>query len=547
MSWKPTKKKSRLPRWIPEWLKVCINVCFRLFLVGLVAFLAIASYFYYKASQFDLDVVANLDQHSVLLDAHGEELAVLGNASNKIATYEDLPEDLKNALLAREDSRFFEHCGVDFYGLGRATVRNIKDLSFTQGASTLTMQLARNTYEIREKSLQRKLLEIALTLRIEAKYDKDEIMSYYLNRIYFGEGCYSIEEAAQHYFGVPTSELDLGQCAMIVGIIRGPHIFNPHNNLQAAIEQRNQVLARMVDIGKITQDQADAAMKAPLKISKKNDEISARNYAQGAIISHLSTIIDEQKITEGGLKVATTIDAKLQASCEKSITSLVAETPDLQAASIIIDNKTGAVLSIVGGRDYRTHQFNIALKGKTELGDAFTPFIYLAALERRQLPIKNQPVKTGKQIGKKETISIAKRLGLNGIFLESDIYNGSVLVSPLQAVTAFSVIGNEGSRPQTHFIKDIKTAKDLTIFKNSPESVQVVEAGNSAECLKLLSKQGKVYRYTSSSTSERSLWVMATNKAQTAVIWVGYDIPRDIPNRKQLLSEMNELITQWLK
>lgn len=525
-----------------------MSVCLRLALLGIVILFAVAAFFYQKASKFDMAKVAQQEQSNVLLDKDGTQMASLGPSTAKIATFEDLPEHLKNALLAREDSRFYDHCGVDGIGLARATVRNIKDMSFTQGASTLSMQLARNTYEIREKSLYRKLLEIALTLRVESHYSKEEIMTYYLNRIYFGSGCYGIEEASQHYFGVPTNELDLGQSATIVGIIRGPHIFSPFNDLPAALEQRNQVLARMVSIGMITQAEADEAKETPLKLSKKNDENkSVKSYALNAIHRHLDMQLRNNQIIESGLNITTTISAQLLQQCESDIAELVKSDENLQAAAIVIENKTGAVRALVGGRDYETTKYNFALDGQMDLGEAFTPFIYLAALERRQLPIKNQPVKTGKQIGQKETLSLARRFGLKGKAKEEDIFYGTIASSPLDVVTAFSVIGNGGKRPHTFFIKQIAATDGKIIFENNPDQTQVVDAGNADECLKFLDKSKGIYSNTASAFGDRALWAMTTDKKHTALLWLGYESPKPIPNADKLMDKMKKVTAAWLK
>jgi membrane peptidoglycan carboxypeptidase len=177
------------------------------------------------AMRFDLDEVAKLPAGTTFYDRNGVEIAAPGGSGRKLVKREDIPDFLVKSLRAREDARFFEHHGVDLRGLARATVRNIKDRDFTQGASTLSMQLARNSFDMREKSLHRKFLEIALTLRIESRYTKDEILTHYLNRIYFGSGAYGIEQAARTYFGKTTRDLSDGECALIVGIIRGPHIF----------------------------------------------------------------------------------------------------------------------------------------------------------------------------------------------------------------------------------------------------------------------------------------------------------------------------------
>ena len=208
------------------------------------------------------------------MTARAVEIAAPGGAGRKLVNREDIPDFLVKALQAREDARFFEHHGVDVRGLARATVRNLKDRDFTQGASTLSMQLARNSFEIREKSLHRKFLEIALTLRIESRYSKDEILTHYLNRIYFGAGADGIEQAARTYFGKATRELTDGECALIVGIIRGPHIFSPFRNLDAAIEQRNQTLNRMVAMGFIDEARRDAIAAEPVRLV---DDEQARN------------------------------------------------------------------------------------------------------------------------------------------------------------------------------------------------------------------------------------------------------------------------------
>ena len=182
--------------------------------------MAIAIFYFYLALKFDLSEVAKIPERSTVLDRHGETYGLIHGERRRVITRDELPDVMVQALRAREDLRFYDHSGVDIKGLARATLRNIKDWSFTQGASTLTMQLARNSYDdMSAKSLHRKFLEIALTLRIEGRYSKDEILANYLNRIYFGSGCHGVEEAAQTYFGRPVSELNTGESAMLIGII----------------------------------------------------------------------------------------------------------------------------------------------------------------------------------------------------------------------------------------------------------------------------------------------------------------------------------------
>jgi len=218
------------------------RVGYRLAIICSIIFLIVSLYYYYLASQYNIDKVAETTHPNLILTEEGTKLATLGGDTNKLVTFSEIPSHFVDALLTREDTSFYNHIGIDIKGLARATLKNISTMSYHEGASTISMQLTKNTYDNKSKSIHRKFLEIALTLRLESRYDKDEILTHYLNRIYFGSGSYGIEAAANTYFGVPTSQLTLGQSALIVGIIRGPHIFSPFNNLEAAKVTKNQTL-----------------------------------------------------------------------------------------------------------------------------------------------------------------------------------------------------------------------------------------------------------------------------------------------------------------
>ncbi len=211
---------------LPAWLHGPIVLLFQLSVVAAIAMLGVAFFYFLVASKFDLDEVSKIPSGTVFFDRDGQEITASGLGGRKTVERAEIPDFMVEALAAREDARFFEHNGIDFRGLARAMVRNVKDRDFTQGASTLTMQLARNTYDMRAKSLHRKAVEIALTMRIESRFSKDQILTNYLNRIYFGSGAYGVEQAARIYFGKTTSQLHPGECAMLMGIIRGPHIFS---------------------------------------------------------------------------------------------------------------------------------------------------------------------------------------------------------------------------------------------------------------------------------------------------------------------------------
>ena len=245
-TWRPIHPPPFWKRWLPGCLHGPVKLLFQLAVAAAVVLAGIAFFYFMLAMRFDIDEVARLPAGTTFYDREGIEITAPGNNGRKLVTRGDIPDFLVKSLRAREDARFFEHRGVDVRGLLRATVRNVKDRDFTQGASTLSMQLSRNCFKMKQKSLHRKFLELALTLRVESRYTKDEILTHYLNRIYFGAGADGIEQAARTYFGKSTRDLSEGECAMIVGIIRGPHIFSPFRDLPAAIEQRDQTLKRLI-------------------------------------------------------------------------------------------------------------------------------------------------------------------------------------------------------------------------------------------------------------------------------------------------------------
>ena len=227
MSWSSRHRESRWTE-SKRFLKRFWEFAWKSTLTLLVPILLAIGWYAYQASKYDLSKIEQMPARTVLVGRKGVEFGTIHGENRRLVEHDEIPEFLKTCLFAREDSRFLEHEGVDFMGLARATLRNLKDLDFTQGASTLSMQLARNTYDLREKkSLNRKFLEIALTYRVEAIFPKEEILTHYLNRIYFGAGCNGIEEAALTYFGIPTSQLNQGQSALLVGIIRAPHACSP--------------------------------------------------------------------------------------------------------------------------------------------------------------------------------------------------------------------------------------------------------------------------------------------------------------------------------
>src|ERR1035437_10057385 len=328
-TWRPTPPPPRWHKWLPEWMHAPVRWLCGIAITGALVALGLSLFYFSLASRYDLDEVAKMPARTIIRDSDGKELDLTLGTSRRLITRKDIPDFMVKALQAREDARFFQHSGIDVRGLLRATLRNIKDREFTQGASTLSMQLARNSFQMRAKSLHRKLLEIALTLRVESRYSKDEILTHYLNRIYFGAGCNGVEEAAQTYFGHSVRDLNRSECAMLIGIIRGPHIYSPFRNPDLAAVQRDQVLDRMIAMGFITTDDKETIRALPIRLTPDEQRRPERSAALSCIRRELESIVDDEDIRLGGLQVSTTLDSawqmRLETELERAVSSLETE------------------------------------------------------------------------------------------------------------------------------------------------------------------------------------------------------------------------------
>ena len=561
-TWRPISRPPWWQRILPEWLHTPVRWCFWLFIAGLIGFTGFAFFYFMLAMKFDLKEVAGLPAPTIFYDRKGVEIDAPGIAGRRLAVRKDIPDFLVKALQAREDARFFEHSGVDFRGLARATVRNIKDGDFTQGASTLSMQLARNTYEIRAKSMHRKFLEIALTLRIESRYKKDEILTHYLNRIYFGSGAHGIEQAAQTYFGKPVRELNEGECAMVVGIIRGPHIYSPFRNPGAALEQRDQTLARMMAMGFIDEARKTEIENMPIVLNTEAQEQTQRSYAVQAIRRELEKILEENDIRQDGLHVQTTLDIGWQQRMESELSRAVsdlenekgwpygspadhkagAEPTYIQYAAITTETRTGATLALIGGRDFSHSRFD-RTRSRRDLGSAFEPFVAAAAAERGKLVLPGKPVQTGRQIGPAEVSRLAKRCGLSGPFLDTeDLFRGSAAATPLEMSIGLATLGNSGKRPTPYVIKEIRDPEKKVIYAAKPYLIPALSAQAAAEATTVLSNRVGTRCFTGATGSERDAWTLRLGPGGSTAIWIGFDQPAPIAREPRLKALLDEFV-----
>jgi penicillin-binding protein 1A len=261
------------------------------------------------AKSYDLTELGEMPERTVVVDSKGQVIGRLHGEDRIVVSLAEVSPWFIKALLAREDTRFYRHSGIDFIGGARAMIRNVKDRRIVQGASTLTMQLARNSYpDLDDRSFHRKVLEMMLARRIEKAVGKDQILEHYINRIFFGPGLWGIQRASQVYFGKHASQLTLSEAALIAGIIRSPSRFSPFRNFDGAIKERNDVLGRLVAVGAISAADEIAARYEEVILRGGAVFQSQGGYALDLVKRDLDLILEEKDLREGGLRVVTTLE-----------------------------------------------------------------------------------------------------------------------------------------------------------------------------------------------------------------------------------------------
>ncbi len=405
----PLRRKYSELRW---WQKTLVFLFLLMAASASTAAAGLHFFYAHLASQQDLSDLGRMPQRSIVYDRNEEIVGRLHGANRIVVSAKDVSPFFVDAIVAREDARFFSHHGVDYLGALRALLRNVKDKRFVQGASTITMQLARNSYFTADKTLHRKLLEIAVARRIEDLYTKEEILTYYINRIYFGAGLYGIDRAAQDYFHKHPRDLSLGEAALLAGIIRAPSRLSPLKHYEDALEERDAVLTRMVDEGYASDEEVARARGQPISVYPVTYVKEQENYALDAVRRDLDLFLEEADTEDGGFNIHTTLDMRLQRAAEAALENHLQEiesspgfrhrsraafgksfnpnqpqaTDYVQGAVVVLDNDTGGLVAIVGGRDFNHSKFNRALLSRRQIGSAFKPFVYATAFQRGLMP-----------------------------------------------------------------------------------------------------------------------------------------------------------------
>ena len=345
---------------------------------------------------------------TTVYDRHGEIIHEFFRENRVVVGLEHVSPYLVNAIIATEDREFRQHWGIDVYAVLRATITNVRARRVVQGASTITQQLARSLFLTPEVSLTRKLKEALLALRIEQTYSKDRIIELYLNQIYFGGGAYGVEAAAQNLYGIPASELNLAQSALIAGLPKNPGGYSPRRHPDRAEMRRSLVLSMMVDDGAVTADEAAAADTTALDVAERDSDTPAGAHFIEHVRREVIADYGAEMLYAGGLSIHTTLDAGLQRSAdrllEERFSALELEydfpikrgdefdpdtldhIPYIEGALLAVDVSTGGIIAMVGGRNFKDSQFNRATQAPRQPGSGFKPFVYTAAIDNGFTP-----------------------------------------------------------------------------------------------------------------------------------------------------------------
>ena len=317
-------------------------------------------------------------------DRSGNLLTTLHAGVNRVPVpFREIPDRVKQAVIAAEDKDFFRHQGLDYQAIVRAALADFRNRRLEQGGSTITQQYVKNVYTGGKRSLRRKLREAIIATRLERQFSKTEILEKYLNSVYFGAGAYGVEAAAQTYFGVPAKDLTLAESATLAGLIPAPARYSPRTSLKVAKARRNFVLSEMADQGYISARRAAKLQRRPLKIVKPKHTITQSSYFAQYVTKGLIKRYGYKKTFEGGLRVRTTLDAKMQRAAENAVLTNLPSPNDPAAAVVAIDPSTGAIRAMVGGRDFKKKKFNLAVQAHRQTGSAFKTFTLVAAMEKK--------------------------------------------------------------------------------------------------------------------------------------------------------------------
>lgn len=518
------------------------------------------------------------DQSTIIKDRDGKVITrFFAEQNREDVALAKIPQHVRQAVIATEDRRFYEHEGLDFFGIARALYTDIVRGEKAQGGSTITQQYVKQAFVTSEKTLKRKLQEAILAQRVERRYTKDEILELYLNTIYFGHGAYGVEAASRAYFGKSVEKLTVAEAAVIAGVIKSPGRYSPYLDPEAGRLRRDTVLKQMRDQGFIDETQYAEAASSDIQLASSKSGSKTAPYFVEWIREQLVEEYGEKAVYRGGLNVRTTLDRDMQQAAEKSVSQILNKKGDPSAAIVAVKPGTGEVLAMVGGRDFSTQQFNVATQGKRQPGSAFKPFVLATALSEGVSPEKAYPAGpvrlqvgngtwsvTGASGGKKGPMRLreATEQSVNSVFAQLilDVGPDKVVktaedlgisegvepvpaialgglkhgVSPLDMANAYATLAAQGTRAEPFGVLEVRDASGEILNKYRPSTTEAIDPAVAALTTDILAgvikrgtgKSAAIGRPAAGKTGTtqqyRDAWFVGYTPDIATAVWVGY-------------------------
>nr|WP_225880517.1 transglycosylase domain-containing protein [Anabaenopsis elenkinii] len=526
---------------------------------------------------------------SYIYDINGKLLASLhGEANREVMPLDRISPHLKRAVLASEDSHFYDHHGINPSGVGRAVVANLLAGSVREGGSTITMQLVKNLFLSHRRAFTRKLAEAVLAIRIEQILSKEEILEMYLNQVYWGHNNYGVQTAARTYFNKSAEILNLAESAMMAGLIQAPEEFSPFANMELAKRKQREVLGRMLSLNWISQEEYDQALNQELKFGRiRSFQGSALPYVTNTVSQELVQKFGRETLIKGGMRVQTTVDTDFQMMAERTVSNWHQKLNSQglrgnQIALVAIDPRTQFVKALVGGVNSRTSEFNRATQAQRQPGSAFKPLVFYAAFatgkytpdtmvldtpvryrdgsgwyaprnydggfqgsmtirsalaQSRNIPV----IRVGMSIGMNKVVEVSRTLGIKSPMAPvTSLPLGAIGMTPLEVASAYATFANYGWKSPPTIMARVTDSSGNILLDNTPKPQLVLDPWASAATIDVMrsvvtngtGRAADIGRpsagKTGTTSSERDIWYVGTVPQLTTAVWVGRDDNRPL-------------------
>ena len=553
--------------------KIIVKIVIFLTILLTLAFGAVATY--YCIGMPSLDDLENQNSKQIVRLNYDNQNLIINRSEiyQSEVSYYELPTNLVNAVIATEDRKFFSHGGIDYLAIIRAYFANKQAGKIVQGGSTITQQLAKLLFLKPEKTFRRKVQEALLALQLEKNFTKEQILTFYLNRAYFGSNNYGVGNASKQYFNKEVAQLNIQESALLAGLLKAPSKISPKNNPELAKKRTRTVLKAMQECGYLDKN---------FKNEENNEEFFREDFGQRFYFSdyayqQIFEFINKENFQDKILKVTTTLNEKLQNNLEEILNKFTKNNAEklLNAQiSVVVMDKTGAVLALSGGNNYQQSQFNRAILAKRQAGSAFKTFLYLSAFENgykiddvfedKKVRVSNWlpdnyesnflgeitlkrafanssnsvAVQLSKELGAKKIAQTAKLCGITSKIDEHDltISLGTSQISLFELTSAYATIANDGTPVIPYVISQISNQNDEILYQKSGSKLEQIFSAKAIEATKIILREvvengtGKIaninsniYGKTGTSQNFRDAWFVGFNDEKIVGIWIGND------------------------